>query len=107
MKQHALLLGLLLSLIFVWGCQEDDAPMVPTYEVPTTYDFENVDYSGQTQRLAMLLEMKNYLASANTTGVGLDANRLQAMFENGETADWTGTYDASKQLKEQDAGKSS
>jgi hypothetical protein len=100
MKQYVLLLGLLLSLIFVWGCQEDDAPMVPTYEVPTTYDFENVDYSGQTQRLAMLLEMKNYLASANTTGVGLDANRLQAMFENGETADWAGNYDASRQLKD-------
>ncbi len=71
------------------------------YEIPTTYDaFENVDYSGQTQRLSMLTELKAYLETANTTGNTLDAAKLKAMYANdAANAGFANTYDATKQLK--------
>ena len=70
------------------------------YEIPTTYNFENVSYSGQTQRLAMLTEIKSYLSTANTTGTVLNADKLKAMYANDTAnAGFMGIYDASKQLK--------
>lgn len=85
----------LTTLIVVTACEDN------SYEIPTTYDaFENVSYSGQTQRLAMLTEIKAYLETANTTGVSLDAAKLKAMYANNAVnAGFTGTYEASKQLK--------
>ncbi|NBC06704.1 MAG: DUF4856 domain-containing protein [Bacteroidetes bacterium] len=87
----------LASSLLLWSCDNDDDA---SYDIPDTYDFENVSYSGQVQRLQMLLEMKNYLGSANTMGTTLDANRLKAMYANdAANANWQGSYDASKQLK--------
>jgi hypothetical protein len=85
----------LATLVVVSACEDN------TYEIPTTYDaFENVSYSGQTQRLAMLTEMTNYLKTSNTSGVVLDADKLKAMYANdAANAGFIGTYDASKQLK--------
>lgn len=71
------------------------------YPIPETYNFENVNYSGQLQRLAMLLELKSYMQSANTPGTTLDAGRLQAMYANNTAeAGWTGVYEAGKQLRD-------
>ena len=90
-----------LSLILLLGsCGNDDDMVIDPLEIPETYNFENANYSGQTQRLAMMLELKNYMKTARTSGVALDANKLKAMYANDATnADWVGTYDASKQLK--------
>ncbi len=97
MKQLSYLFLLLGVLCFV-ACDDDDPKI--DYEIPTTYSFENVDYSGQTARLDMLGELKSYLSSANTPGVILDTDRLKAMYENNATeAQWTGSYDESKQLR--------
>ena len=87
----------LASSLLLWSCDNDDDA---TYEIPDTYNFENVSYSGQVQRLQMLLEMKGYLGSANTQGTTLDAARLKAMYANdAASANWQGSYEASKQLK--------
>ena len=87
----------LLLTALLWSCDSDDDN---SYSIPDTYSFENVNYDGQIQRLQMLLEIKSYLTSANTPGTVLDANRLKAMYANDAVnADWTLTYDASKQLK--------
>lgn len=93
-----------LSLFALQSCQEDDevpAVETPTYEVPASYaSFENVDYSGQIQRISQLLEMKTYLSTANTMGTELSEERLLAMFQNDkDVAQWKGTYDDSKQIK--------
>lgn len=90
------LLGtIILSLLLFTACDPTEE-----YEIPTTYDFENVNYSGQTQRLAMLTEIKSYLSTANVTGTTLDANKLKAMYANDTAnAGFAGTYEASKQLK--------
>ena len=90
-----------LTLLVFTACDEDDTMIQDDeYTVPTTYNFDNVSYSGQTTRLAMLSEMKNYMAESRTGGVSLDADRLLAMYANdAANADWSTSYDDSKQLK--------
>ncbi len=73
-------LGLALAgLLLFASCKKDK---IEDYEVPTTYNFDNVSYAGQTDRLNMLGEMADYMKTANTPGVVLDAQRLRDMFEN-------------------------
>ncbi len=99
MKSAKLVPMLLTSLVFlaVWtGCsKEEDA-----YVIPDTYNFDNVNYTGQLQRISMLNEMKAYMSLASNNGFVLDADRLKAMYSNDmEAAQWSGNYDDSKQLK--------
>jgi len=54
----------------------------PTYTVPTTYDFVNVNYSGQTTRLDMVAEIKTYMNTGNTQGTVLNAQKLKDMYAN-------------------------
>lgn len=96
-KNLKILSFLLFVALVVTSCGEDE-PI--TYEIPTTYDFENVNYNGQIQRLAMLKEMSDYMKTANATGNSISADRLKAMFENDAViANFIQTYDDSKQLK--------
>ncbi|MBO6517060.1 MAG: DUF4856 domain-containing protein [Bacteroidia bacterium] len=90
-------------LVSVQSCKDDDVVPTPdnnTYSVPTTYNFTNVSYSGQTQRIGQLTELKTYLKTANISGTSLDEEKLLAMFSNDATkAGWSGTYEDSKQIK--------
>ncbi len=82
------------------SCTDDDVIEPSTYSVPSSYNFDNVSYSGQTQRIGQFTELKNYLKTANTMGTGLDEAKLLAMFSNDATkAGWAGTYEDSKQMK--------
>jgi hypothetical protein len=90
---------MLLSAALV-SCDNDDDDNQPDYEIPALYNFENVSYSGQLTRLAMLSEMKAYMGTSKTSGVALDATKLKAMFANdAANAGWSQTYDESKQIK--------
>ncbi len=60
------------------SCTYDD----DGYTVPATYNFENVSYSGQTDRLDMMAEMTTYMKTGNTMGTTLDAQKLKDMFAN-------------------------
>jgi hypothetical protein len=93
--------GLLLLLsTLIFACKDGEG-YPPSYTIPTSYDFENVNYSGQTQRLQMFGELKAYMNSARTNGITLDANRLAGMYANDASlAQWTGTYESSKQLRD-------
>lgn len=72
----------------------------PEYEIPTTYQFENVSYSGQTDRLGMLHELQAEIKKAATENKKLSKEQLIAMYTNNvEKAGWQGTYSDSKQLK--------
>jgi hypothetical protein len=88
MKNNRLLLLLLAGCgILASSCkkdkQEDPTPTPSSgYTVPTTYSFTTVNYSGQTVRLNMLTEMKNYMATANTQGTVISATTLKNMFSN-------------------------
>ena len=87
---------LITSLLAFTSCDDDDKI---DYTVPTSYNFENVNYNGQTQRLGMLNELQAYMKSANTAGTALDVNRLIAMYANSADAGWSATYDDSKQIR--------
>lgn len=98
LKLKNLLFPLIVVLVGMTSCSDDDAQ--PDYTIPSVYSFENVSYSGQTQRLAQFTELKSYMATSQTSGVALDANRLQAMYSNdAANAQWAGTYEDSKQLR--------
>jgi Domain of unknown function (DUF4856) len=89
------------ALALLTACGKDDENTSPDYNIPTSYDFENVSYSGQEQRLAMLTELSDYMKSANVANTALDAARLQAMYVNDAMlANWAGSYEASKQIKD-------
>ena len=68
------------GLIFIQSCKPGDDG--PQYDVPTTYNFTNVSYSGQTTRLDMMGELVTYVKSANPGGVVLDAQKMKDMFAN-------------------------
>ena len=92
-----ILMLIIVLLIFCNSCNNKDETVTPS--LPTTYNFENVDYGDQTQLLSMLSEMKTYLSKGNTSGTVLDANRIKSMYINGSDANFEGDFDDSKQLK--------
>lgn len=60
------------------SCQPDENI---SYTVPETYNFENVDYSGQTDRLDMMAEITTYLKTAHVVNAPvLDAAKIKDMY---------------------------
>src|SRR5687768_309084 len=73
------LIGIAASMVFSSCDDKDDA--APKYSVPTTYNFENVSYSGQQNRIAMLGELDTYIKTGNN-GERLDAQKMKDMYAN-------------------------
>ena len=94
-------LASLLAVTMFTACSTDEDPIVDPieddYTIPTTYNFENVSYTGQLERLAMLGEMKDYMKTGVDVSTSLDVDRLLAMYANADGADFANTY--AKQLK--------
>jgi hypothetical protein len=67
-------------LILVQSCKPKDEE--PQYEIPTTYNYMNVNYSGQTYRLMMLQEMISYMNTARVQGTVISSTNLDNMFSN-------------------------
>ncbi|MCI5055673.1 MAG: DUF4856 domain-containing protein, partial [Flavobacteriales bacterium] len=84
------------------SCTYDDG----SYIVPTTYTFTDADgritvsYSGQTDRLNMLQEMKDYMKTGTDAAVTLDVQKLKDMYAN-TNSPWTSSdlNASSKQLE--------
>lgn len=56
----------ILSATFLTSCEEEPTKQqVSTNTLPDTYNFENVDHSGQDQRLDMLNEIASYIKTSN------------------------------------------
>jgi hypothetical protein len=71
--------SLILSLAFT-ACQTEQSLI---YDIPTTYNFANVDYAGQTERIIMLKELATYAKSANTRNhPQLSSVVMENMYEN-------------------------
>jgi len=71
------------SILGLQSCKDDNVPVITGtgYTIPVSYsEFTNVDFDGQTQRLNQLLEMKKYLATANTVGSEVSEVKLLAMY---------------------------
>ena len=90
-----LMTALAITVAFT-ACKDDEDSS--SYNIPDTYNFENVSYTGQSNRLQMLLEMKNYIKSGKSEDVTLEKDVLQAMYENSSDDVWeNGPY--TKQIK--------
>lgn len=70
------------SIVVLSACQKDEENPASTYEVPNTYAFDNVNYSGQSQRIKMLDELILEVRKGNNDGVIVSANRLKEMYSN-------------------------
>lgn len=80
------------------SCKKDNNT---DYDVPSTYNFTNVDYSGQTYRLAMLTELSTEMKKGNNSGTIVDANVLLNMYANANNPFANDTLNTSgKQLKD-------
>jgi hypothetical protein len=70
------------------ACKKDPIPEVVlpdnyiSYSIPETYNFTNVSYTGQTQRIAMLDELSTYMKKANTLGTTIEAIKMKEMYAN-------------------------
>jgi len=78
--KSTLRISLVFSLGFVVSCT-DPEPGDTSYDVPTSFNFENASYSGQVDRLNMLSELETYMKLANA-GEVVDAETLKAMYAN-------------------------
>lgn len=92
------------TTVFFASCDKDEAPEPePTpapYTVPTTYNFTNVTYTGQTQRISMLDELSAYMKTGNTSGTVLNAQKMKDMYANtGNPFSDTTLNSSGKQLK--------
>ncbi|MCX2742064.1 DUF4856 domain-containing protein [Pontibacter anaerobius] len=84
-KRHTTLalVGLAACVSFT-SCSDDDEDG-PAYNVPTTYNFENVSYAGQTTRMDMLDELSDYIKTGHE-GAQLDAQKMKDMYANTNNA---------------------
>ncbi len=106
MLRKSFLLGMIMAGAVITSCSPDDDVTVTentddtttdvAYDIPTTYNFDNVSYSGQTERLDMLAEMTTLMKTGNTKGTSVDAATLKKMFAN---EDDPFSFTSSKQLK--------
>ena len=77
----------------------DDKEETP-YNIPQTYNFSNVDYSGQTARINMLTELDGYIKTGNN-GAVLDAQKMKNMYANANAPFANASLNTSgKQLKD-------
>jgi hypothetical protein len=92
-------IGIAVSLAFT-SCNDDKEDAAPKYEVPASYNFQNVNYSGQQTRIAMLDELNTYIRTGNT-GAVLDAQKMKNMYANASNPFASAELNSSgKQLKD-------
>ena len=74
-------------MIFVSSCDPEEERNMLSYDIPTSFNYVNASYGGQTDRLNMLSELETYLKTANSGGV-IDATVAKSMYAN-EGYTWT------------------
>jgi len=81
---NKLVLTALSVILIASSCKKDNnTPSTPIYTVPTTYNFANVNYSGQLVLLAMADQIVAKINTANTTpNTVVSAQTLTDMFNN-------------------------
>ena len=90
------------ALALLSSCKKDDVEVDDTNEltVPSTYDFDDVSFSGQVTRQDMLSELKNALKTAHVTdnSVTLDTAALFDMYIDGTGFSTTDLNESGKKL---------
>lgn len=72
-----------LVLVGLSSCSKDDSKgdEIPTYEIPTTYNFQGAAYNSSSIRIKQMLELDAYLRTANN-GIALDPVTATNLFNN-------------------------
>lgn len=97
---RTLTIAALSALALFSSCSEDKDDDLPAYDVPATYSFQNVNYSGQSARIAMLSELDAYIKTGNNGGV-LEAQVMKNMYANANAPFSDASLNTSgKQLKD-------
>jgi hypothetical protein len=84
-RLQGLVLTSIVAGMALTGCKKDVAeptPVTPSYTVPTTYNFTNVNHSGQTYRLDMMSALGTYMKTGNTPNTVLSAIQMKNMYTN-------------------------
>ena len=92
----------ILSIALLASCEDKDENenVSEGYKVPTTYNFKNVSYSGQKDRLNMLKELTSYIKTGHKEDSVLNAQSMKDMFGNSNTPFTSAELNAStKQLQ--------
>ncbi|WP_052444249.1 DUF4856 domain-containing protein [Flammeovirga sp. OC4] len=71
--------ALIVSALF--SCSESEE-IINDLDIPSTYAFDNVDYSGQTARIQMLDSLERYIKSGNDGVTNLEESVMQSVFAN-------------------------
>lgn len=99
MKKLLLPFAICALVLSTQSCKKDEDTK-KDYTVPTTYNFDNVDYSGQTNRLKMITELVTVVRTGST-GAQLNAQQLKNMYSNSGNPFTNDTLNTSgKQLKD-------
>ncbi|SEW37063.1 protein of unknown function [Chitinophaga sp. YR573] len=69
------------AIMFTVGCKSDDTT-TPTYNVPTTYTFTNVDSLSAKASLSMIAQIEIAMNLGNTKGNIVSSAKLKSMFAN-------------------------
>lgn len=82
-KSLCTIAGLALMAASFTSCKKDDSEgtKTPTYTIPATYNFSNVDYSDQTTRFSMSAEIEAEMKKG-LSGTVVSAQKLKDMLEN-------------------------
>ena len=97
MKKLTTITLIFCGFLTIQSCKKD----ANSYNVPTTYNFTNVDYSGQTIRLSMINELVAAVKAGSTAGTVLNAQALKNMYTNTGNPFANDTLNTSgKQLKD-------
>lgn len=98
--KSSILLTLGAATVLFTACSKSDKDK--SYNVPTTYDFKNVSYTGQQDRLKKMAEITSYIKKAHTPNASaLDANKLKDMYgaNTGNHFSTVALNNSTKQLK--------
>ena len=101
-KVKSVILLLAIAAISFSSCRKEELEekILDEATIPSTYNFKNVSFGGQTTRLNMLQAMTSYMKSGNTSGTSLSATKLKNMFSNENSPfDNAELNAASKQIK--------
>ena len=74
-----------LTLFSLTSCDKDsDGPSIAPYNIPSSYTFENVDFTEATAQVKMLDGINKYMskAQANTDKVPLDQSKVDNLWNN-------------------------
>ncbi|HEY4323918.1 MAG TPA: DUF4856 domain-containing protein [Mucilaginibacter sp.] len=92
-KYITILCSLSVIILAAAGCKKAQTDPTPAYDVPTTYNFSNANFSDATTRLGMYTEMSNLMKTGLTAQ--LNGTALKNMFSNAASPFATAAYNTS------------